>query len=72
MGFVYAFPQYRGHHYVGELFKEVNRLAKEQGYKSVYISTGHIGLYEKYGCEYLETIHDVDGKYCRVYVHTVK
>lgn len=72
MGFVYTFPQYRGHHYAGELLKEVNRLAKEEGHKYVYISTRHIGLYEKYGCEYLKTIHDVDDKDHRVYVHTVK
>ena len=72
MGFVYTFPEYRGHHYAGELLKEVNRLAKQEGHKHVYISTRHVGLYEKYGCEFLKTIHDVDDKDHRVYVHTVK
>lgn len=72
MGFVYTYPQYRGHHYMSYLFNEVNRLAKLDGYDKVYISTGHTGLYEKYGCEYKETIHDVDGKICRVYIYHVK
>ncbi len=72
MGFVYAFPEYRGHHYVGKLFEEVNRLAKEQGYKEVYISTNYAGLYEKYGCEYKTRIYDSPDKSSRVYIYHVK
>ncbi len=71
MGFVYTYPKYRGHHYMKYLFEEVNRLAKIDGYDKVYISTGHDGLYEKYGCTYKETINDVDGKICRVYIYNV-
>ena len=72
MGFVYTFPQYRGHHYVSKLLEEVNRLAKEEGYKEVYISTNNIGLYEKYGCTYKETVVDPDGYSARVYVYRVR
>lgn len=72
MGFVYTFPKYRGHHYMKYLFEEVNKLAKLDGYKEVYISTGHVGLYEKYGCIYKETIHDIDDKICRVYIYKIK
>ena len=72
MGFVYTFPKYRGHHYMQYLFDEVNKLAKQDGFKEFFISTDHVGLYEKYGCIYKETIHDVDGKICRLYIYKVK
>ena len=68
MGFVYTFPEHRGHHYVGKLFEEIERLAKEEGIPAVYISTNHVGLYEKYGCEFKTQMKDMDGKPSRVYV----
>lgn len=68
MGFVYTFPEHRGHRYVGLLFEEIERLAREDQVSEVYISTNHIGLYEKYGCEYLTTMNDMDGEPSRVYV----
>ncbi len=68
MGFVYTFPEHRGHRYVGKLFKEIERIAKEEGTPEVYISTNHIGLYEKYGCEFKAMMNDMDGAPSRVYV----
>ncbi len=59
---------HRGHRYVGLLFEEIERLAKEEQVSEVYISTNHIGLYEKYGCEYLTIMNDMDGEPSRVYV----
>lgn len=52
VGFVYTFPEHRGHRYAGLLFDEVERLAKERPAAEVYLSTNHIGLYEKYGWEF--------------------
>ncbi len=72
MGFVYTFPQYRGHRYMGRLFGEVERLAKEERVAEVYISTGHVGLYEKYGCEYMTQMNDMGGEPSRVYVKRFK
>ena len=72
MGFVYTFPQYRGHRYMGRLFGEVERLAKEERVTEVYISTGHVGLYEKYGCEYMTQMNDMGGEPSRVYVKRFK
>ena len=72
MGFVYTFPAYRGHRYVGLLFDEIGRLAKEDGVKEFYISTGHVGLYEKYGCEFKTILDDIHGKPTRVYVKKIK
>lgn len=68
MGFVYTFPAYRGHHYSDILVKEVERRAKEDGVKELYISTTHTGLYEKYGCEFKTVMNDVNGHPTRIYV----
>ena len=71
MGFVYTFPEHRGHRYVGLLFDEIERLAKEDGIQEVYISTNHIGLYEKYDCEFRTELKDMDGELSRVYVKKI-
>lgn len=71
MGFVYTFPEYRGHRYVGMLFEEIERIAKEDGTPEVYISTNHIGLYEKYGCEFKTIMKDMDGNPSRIYVKRI-
>ena len=71
MGFVYTFPAYRGYRYIGWLFEEVERLAKEEGVSEVYISTNHIGLYEKYGCEYRTELLDLEGEPSRIYVKKI-
>lgn len=72
MGFVYTFPKHRGHRYVGLLFEEIERLAKQEHIAKVYVSTNHIGLYEKYGCEYLAQMKDMNGEASRVYVKSME
>ena len=71
MGFVFTFPEHRGHRYVGLLFEEIERLAREEHVPAVYISTGHVGLYEKYGCDYLTQMTDIAGNPSRVYVKKI-
>ena len=71
MGFVFTFPEHRGHHYVGMLFEEIERIAKEDGIPEVYISTNHVGLYEKYGCEFRSEMNDMDGVPSRIYVKKI-
>jgi len=72
MGFVYTFPEHRGHHYVGLLMEAIERLAKIDGVSEVYISTNHIGLYEKYECEFKTEMKDMNGEPSRVYVKLIK
>ena len=72
VGFVYTFPEHRGHRYAGLLFDEVERLAKERPAAEVYLSTNHIGLYEKYGWEFFDMMDDMDGEPSRVYVKKIK
>lgn len=67
IGFVYTFPQYRGHRYAGKLFQEIERLAKAGNVRDIFISTNHTGLYEKYGCEFYQMMNDMNGEPSRVY-----
>ena len=67
IGFVYTFPEYRGRRLAGELFAEIKRLAKAERVHDIYISTNHVGLYEKYGCEFYQTMTDIGGEPSRVY-----
>ena len=71
MGFVYTFPEHRGHRYIGLLFEEIERLAKAEHTAEVYISTNHVGLYEKYGCEYKTRERDMNGELSRIYVKKI-
>ncbi len=68
IGWVYTFPHYRGHRYVGKLLSYAETLAKADGINSIYISTNHNGLYEKYGYEFFGMMKDMHGEDSRVYV----
>ena len=68
IGWVYTFPDYRGHRYVGKLLSYAETLAKADGMRNIYISTNHEGLYEKYGYEFYEMMKDMHGEDSRVYV----
>ena len=67
VGFVYTFPEYRGKRRVGKLLERAYALAKDDGYEHIYISTGEIGLYEKYGCSFWRTMKDIHGEDSWVY-----
>lgn len=67
IGFVYTFPEYRGHRYAGKLFLEIEKLAKTEHIHEIFISTNHIGLYEKYGYEFYQIMNDMAGEPSRVY-----
>ncbi|MBO4864225.1 MAG: GNAT family N-acetyltransferase [Eubacterium sp.] len=66
-GFVYTFPEYRGKMRMGKLLEHAYSLAKKDGYKTLYISTGEKGLYEKYGFTYWKDMKDLNGDDTRVY-----
>ena len=71
IGFVYTYPEYRGRHCAGQLLREAEARAKLMGFKRVYISTTHIGLYEKYGYGFLTQMKDMCGEMSRVYVKDI-
>ena len=53
---------------MGKLLSHAEALAREAGNQSIYISTNHEGLYEKYGYAFLEVMKDMHGEDSRVYV----
>ena len=68
IGFVHTAPEYRGHRHSGKLIEHACAVAREHGAQRVYLSTDHIGLYEKYGFTYLENRVSIYGEDSRVYV----
>ena len=60
IGFMFVDEKYRGHRLSGKLIDAACGIAKEQGFSTVYIMSGEVGLYEKYGFEKL-------GDYATIY-----
>lgn len=71
IGFVYTFPEYRGHRHVGKLIRRCEEIAAENDIPRIYICTDHIGLYEKYGFSYIENRIDIYGEDSRIYFKTI-
>ena len=71
IGFVYTFPQYRGHRCFGRLADHAVGLAKADGYSRIHVSTLEVGLYEKYGFGFLKMMTDIHGGPSRVYCREV-
>lgn len=67
VGFVYTFPEFRGNRYAGKLLERACRLAENDGFEHVYVSTFEEGLYEKYGFVFWKTMKDIHGEDSRVY-----
>ena len=67
VGFVYTFPAFRKKRCMGKLLEYAYALAKSQGHPYIYISTGEIGLYEKYGYNFWRMMKGKNGSDCRVY-----
>ena len=71
IGFVYTFPDHRGHRCSQKLINHALSLAASDGYKRVYISSNEVGLYEKYGFKPLQKMTDVWGGETQVFVFEV-
>ncbi len=71
VGFVYTFPEYRGHRHVGRLIRRCEEIAAEKGVPKIYICTDHVGLYEKYGFSYMESRVDIYGGDSRIYFKNI-
>ncbi|MDE5867271.1 MAG: GNAT family N-acetyltransferase [Lachnospiraceae bacterium] len=67
IGFVHTFPQYRGNRHMGKLLEHAYEIAKDEGVKKIYISTGETGLYEKYGYTFYRIMKDIENQDSRVY-----
>ena len=67
IGFVYTAPAHRGRGCARMLIEACLATAKSQGHTAVYISTNHIGLYERYGFTLYDILPDMSGDPSRVY-----
>lgn len=67
IGFVYTFPEFRGHRYLGKLLEYAKNVAASEGATHIYISTDHMGLYEKYGYSFYKLMKDDENQDSRVY-----
>ena len=69
IGFVFVDERYRGRRLAGMLIGAACGIAKAQGFSAVYILSGEVGLYEKYGFRKIgeaETVyHTVDQLFVR-------
>ena len=72
IGFVFTAPDYRGKRYSGEIIDAACSRAAGQGFDKIYLATDHIGLYEKYGFEYMESRVDIYNEESRIYYRTLK
>lgn len=72
IGFVYTFPKYRGRKNMGLLLSEAEKIALNEGAKFTYISTDHIGLYEKFGYKFYKEQESMDGDIARIYIKNIK
>ena len=72
IGFVFTSPEYRGNRYSGRLVAYACNEAAAQGFENIYIATDHIGLYEKYGFEYIESRTDIYGEEGRIYCRKLR
>lgn len=68
IGFLYIFPEYRGHRFSQMLIDHACTLAKQLGHSHVYISSDELGLYEKYGFSFLENRETIWGDVTQVFV----
>lgn len=49
IGFVFVDEEYRGRRISEKMIRYVTDYAKTEGFKNVYLMSGEVGLYEKYG-----------------------
>ncbi len=67
IGFVFVDEKYRGNRISGKLTDSVISYAKGLGFKSIYLTSGEQGLYEKYGFKNIGDCTTIFGDDERVY-----
>ncbi|MDL2215381.1 GNAT family N-acetyltransferase [Dysgonomonas sp. OttesenSCG-928-M03] len=64
---VYIEENQRGHSYAALLLEKAKIDMKDAGFEAIYLSTSHIGFYEKYGFEYIGQGYHPWGESSRIY-----
>ena len=68
IGFVFVGEPYRGKRISQRLIDRASSYARELGYSNIYIMSGEIGLYEKYGFEKLGDYETIYGTVDQLFV----
>lgn len=68
IGFVYTFPEHRGHRYSEKLVQFAADAAKNRGYSNIYVSSEEKGLYEKYGFRFWKNAESIHGYTTQIFV----
>lgn len=68
IGFVFVDEEHRGNRISESMIQSAALYAHELGYKKVYIMSGEIGLYEKYGFEKLGDYETIYGSMDQLFV----
>lgn len=71
IGFVFVDEQYRGKRLSEMMIQSIISYATELGYEKVYIMSGEIGLYEKYGFVKLGDYETVYGSIDQLFVQPI-
>ena len=71
IGFVFVDEQYRGKRLSEMMIQSIISYTKELGYEKVYIMSGEIGLYEKYGFVKLGDYETVYGSIDQLFVQPI-
>ncbi len=64
---LYIEPDYRGNAYGSLLIAQIKRDAAKAGFAKLYLSTDHVGYYEKCGFAYIGTGYHPWGESSRIY-----
>ncbi|NBG87860.1 GNAT family N-acetyltransferase [Isachenkonia alkalipeptolytica] len=64
---IFVEEDYRGHGYGSLLMEAAKQDAKARDFRHLYLCTGHVGYYEKYGFEYIATGYHPWGDDSRIY-----
>ncbi len=72
IGFVFVDEQYRGKRLSEMMIQGIFSYAKEIGYEKIYIMSGEIGLYEKYGFVKLGDYETIYGSIDQLFVQPIE
>ena len=71
IGFLFVDEKYRGYRLSSTLIDAACNLAKTQGFTTIYVMSGEVGLYEKYGFEKLGDYATIYGTTDQLFVKNI-
>ena len=71
IGFVFVGEEYRGHRVSELLINSASEYSYELGYQQIYIMSGEIGLYEKYGFKKIGDYETIYGSVDQLFVKAI-